>query len=523
MFIDTFRQDSNGAFLPFVRDEDRRLQQVIAAPQPGPSYWYMKAPEKELGLIGNRGGGKTHTMVLRLLSSVGRGWGSHYNCVLLRSSLREMTDLVTMVNGIVQPIWGKSVAFNKLAHVWEWKSGERLELNYYIDDSSFDLYQGKSFACIAFEELSLQKNLDGYLKMFSSLRSALPESIMPRHMLFTANPGGDSHNAIAHRFQLSGIPPAVGPCIVDANGESRRCINISYDDNALLKRTQPGYMLQIETSCAGDAPRLQSWKYGNWSIVAGGGLDDIFFKYATTIFVEPFLEIPAEGQLFMSYDHGSTHPYAACFWWCSNGCDVKLKSGRIQRTRPGDLVLLGEVYGWNGEPNKGTHESIAEIVVKIQQYKINRGWRFRDPVSGKWIDLFKRGYADSAIGEEMNEFSVADEFKRPVMINGEKHPGINWEEVTKPPGSRVTGFQLLREKLIATAPRPDSKIREAPGVFIVKDDCPNTARTLPTLPRNPKNLDDINPDSESHIYDAIRYALQADRTPRISTHRRYYA
>ncbi|MGP8267298.1 MAG: hypothetical protein ACLQOQ_15170, partial [Beijerinckiaceae bacterium] len=127
------------------------------------------------------------------------------------------------------------------------------------------------------------------------------------------------------------------------------------------------------------------------------------------------------------------------------------------------------------------------------------------------------------IGEEMNEFSVADEFKRPVMINGEKHPGINWEEVTKPPGSRVTGFQLLREKLIATAPRPDSKIREAPGVFIVKDDCPNTARTLPTLPRNPKNLDDINPDSESHIYDAIRYALQADRTPRISTHRRYYA
>ena len=97
------------------------------------------------------------------------------------------------------------------------------------------------------------------------------------------------------------------------------------------------------------------------------------------------------------------------------------------------------------------------------------------------------------------------------------------EHPPQPPGSRVTGFQLLREKLMATAPRPDSKIREAPGIFIVKDDCPNTARTLPTLPRNPKNLDDINPDSELHIYDAIRYALQADRSPRISTHRRYYA
>ena len=106
----------------------------------------------------------------------------------------------------------------------------------------------------------------------------------------------------------------------------------------------------------------------------------------------------------------------------------------MQRTRPGDLFQIGEVYGWNGEPNKGTHESIAEIVVKIQQYKINRGWRSRDPVLGKWIDLFKRGFADSAIGQEMNEFSVADEFKRPVMINGEKHPGISWEEVVKAPG-----------------------------------------------------------------------------------------
>ncbi len=175
-FIDTFKQDSNGVFVPHIRDdEDRRLQQVVAAAQPGPSYWFLKAPEKELGIIGNRGGGKTHTMVLKLLSGIGRGWGPHYNTVLLRSSLREMTDLVTMVNGIVQPIWGKSVAFNKLAHVWEWKSGERLELNYYIDVSSFDLYQGKQFAVVAFEELSLQKNLDGYLKMFSTLRSSLPE------------------------------------------------------------------------------------------------------------------------------------------------------------------------------------------------------------------------------------------------------------------------------------------------------------------------------------------------------------
>jgi hypothetical protein len=104
------------------------------------------------------------------------------------------------------------------------------------------------------------------------------------------------------------------------------------------------------------------------------------------------------------------------------------------------------------------------------------------------MDLFRRGYADNGIGEEMNEFSVAEEFKRPVVIDGVQHPGITWELVSKPPGSRVTGFQLLRERLIATSPRPDSRIREAPGVFIVRDDCPNAARTLlPILQRSKNN------------------------------------
>lgn len=184
------------------------------------------------------------------------------------------------------------------------------------------------------------------------------------------------------------------------------------------------------------------------------------------------------------------------------------------------MFLVGEVYGSTGRPNEGTRESIAEITTKIQSYKIARGWRYRDLLSQKWIDLFKRGFADNAIGEELNEFSVAVEFERPVRINGEIHPGIRWELVSKPPGSRITGFALMRERLIATAPRPDSRIREAPGLFVVKDDCPNFVRTIPVLPRSSKNPDDVNSESEDHIFDAVKYMLQADRSPHMTTFRR---
>jgi hypothetical protein len=80
-------------------------------------------------------------------------------------------------------------------------------------------------------------------------------------------------------------------------------------------------------------------------------------------------------------------------------------------------------------------------------------------------------------------------------------------------------FTLVRERLMNTAARPDSKIREGKGLFIVKDHCQNTARTLPVLSRNLKKPDDVDPACKSHIYDAIRYALAADRAPHFRSYR----
>jgi hypothetical protein len=92
----------------------------------------------------------------------------------------------------------------------------------------------------------------------------------------------------------------------------------------------------------------------------------------------------------MSYDHCSTKPYACLFWWESDGSDIQFRNGRCRSTRPGDLFLIGEVYGYTGRLNEGTKESIAEIITKIQSCEIARGWRLRDPISGKWRDLFRR-------------------------------------------------------------------------------------------------------------------------------------
>jgi hypothetical protein len=521
MHVDTFKLNSNGVYVPYVRDDHGQLVQVAFVPMDGAQEAYMCAPEREVGLAGNRGGGKTQIMLADYLSGVGRGWGSQYKGVLIRRSQREFTDLINLSESMIRPIWPKA-AYNKLKSFWEFPGGEVLEFSYFDTPDQFGLYQGKSFVHIMFEELTLWPNLECYLLMFSCLRSPIPN--IPRKVRFTCNPSGPGHNAVRHRFNLSGVPEGIaGPVITEIGKDgvptTQRMIFASFEDNVLLKRTEPEYMRALEVACEGDPAKLRAWKYGDWSVMSGGAFDGIFFEHAKTIYVEPF-ELPPSGRFWMSYDHGSTKPYACLFWWESDGADIVFKSGRCRSTRAGDLFLIGEVYGWNGRPNEGTKESIAEITTKIQSYKIERGWRWRDPVSGKWKDLFRRGLADNGIGEELNEFSVAAEFERPVRINGEIHPGIRWELVSKPPGSRVTGFALMRERLIATAPRPESRIREAPGLFVVKHHCPNFVRTVPVLPRSPKNPDDVNSESEDHIFDAVKYMLQADRSPRMITRRR---
>jgi hypothetical protein len=521
-----FRHDpATGLYQPFVR-EQKQLLPCVAAAQPGPQLAFMQDDSTEIGICGTRGSGKTEIIVLKILSGIGRGWGSNYSCVLLRSSLRELTDITQMIETLARPVWGRAMSYNKLNHVFEWKSGEKLELNYLLDkEQAKQLFMGKQFAIVAVEELTLQKDLEAYLTMFACLRGPLPESVgFRRHMLFSCNAGGPSHNAVAHRFGLSGIPKGIcGPQIVDANGETRRMFFSTYFDNTLLRRTSPNYISTLMTSTEGDEPLRQSWVYNNWSIVSGGAMDAIFFKHADTIFIDDF-EIPATWRTFASFDLGSTRPWAWLAFAESDGTDFQYKNARVGRSLPGDLFLVGESYGWTGVPDKGDHASIAEITARIQNYKIQRGWRFQDVQNPKrWHDMFRRNYADDAIGQEMNGYSAQEEFKNPALINGISHPGIEFQLVSKPPGSRETGFALVRERLINTAPRPDSKIREGKGLFIVRDHAPNAVRTLPVLSRNPKNSDDVDPACESHIFDAIKYALAADRAPKFSTRRRWIA
>ena len=100
--------------------------------------------------------------------------------------------------------------------------------------------------------------------------------------------------------------------------------------------------------------------------------------------------------------------------------------------------------------------------------------------------------------------------EQPVNVNGTKFRGIIWEQADKGTGSVKQGYQLMRERLLAT--KPIEGLREFPGLFVCRN-CTHWIRTTPGLQRDPNDLDDILDGQEDHCADATRYRLRYQEPP----------
>ena len=78
--------------------------------------------------------------------------------------------------------------------------------------------------------------------------------------------------------------------------------------------------------------------------------------------------------------------------------------------------------------------------------------------------------------------------------------GIYWSSSDKSSGSRKIGLQLMRDRLQAAS------IKEGPAIYFMRN-CTNAIELIPPLPRDEKDLDDVDTNAEDHIWDAVRYRV----------------
>lgn len=491
-------------YVPIIMHNGKEIE-AAWAPQQGSQCAFLAAPETEVLYEGTRGPGKTDALIMDYCQHVGQGYGAAWAGVLFRQTHPQLRDVIEKSKKWIKRIWGDAAFYNEIKFFWEWDSGERLYFSHFDTPSRYWDYHGHAYPWIGWEELTTWPNDECFKSMFSCSRSTLVG--MPRKVRATCNPYGVGHNWVKQRYRLPIPPNAVyGPVIEDSRDQKgeleppRRAVHGHLHENQVLMRSDPKYIERIRASARNEA-ELHAWIDGSWDIVAGGMFDDIWHTHRSTIIVEPF-EVPSSWTITRAYDHGSSKPFSVGWYAESDGTDLVLKDGKVRATLRGDLFRIKEWYGSRGDRNEGLRMLVEEIKTGIIERELRWGWRSKD---GTKIRV-KRGPADTSIFDVNNGVCIADDFEKPVFINGVKHRGIFWERADKGPGSREQGWEQLRKRLKATM-RQAGGIREVPGLFI-STECPHWLRCVPVLPRDEKKIDDVNSEAEDHNGDETRYRLR---------------
>lgn len=497
-------------------------------PIPGSSQEFAIDSRCQITLYhGARGPGKTDAQLMRFRRRVGVGYGKFWRGVIFDREYKMLGDLISKsqrhFNG-----WGDGAKFLSSSSdlKWVWPTGEELLFRSIRKSSDYWNYHGQEFPFIGWNELCKYASPELFDAMMSCNRCSftvekdgpvdsrgVPIKLqpIPLEVFATANPYGPGHGWVKRRF----IDPAPSGTVVR---EPTSVFNPQTQQREIVEKTQvaifgsykenpyldPLYIANLERER--DPSKRKAWLLGDWNIVAGGALDDV---WRTSLHILPRFAIPASWRVDRSFDWGSSHP-AACTWWAeADGTEVKLPDGRTFCPPKGTLICIAELYfNDKSRDNVGLKWSAGKVAEAIKNYEIrllttgplrivNNG----GPPLETWIS--KQPWPGPADNQIRNVIMSDIDTIETQMQN----VGIRWTSSDKGKGSRVIGLQLLRDRLynsIQFAEIGDSK----PGLYVTEN-CRYCISTIPTLPRDDENPDDIDTEAEDHLYDTWRYRCLA--------------
>jgi hypothetical protein len=448
-------------------------EQLHWGPQAGPQEALLSCPIEDIGFGGARGGGKTAGMLGDFLSHENE-YGKHARGVFFRRTYGELEEVVRQADLLFIPLGWRKKGGPRVTYTAP--SGATLKLRALQRDSDAGKYQGASYTWIGFDEATNWPLPDPLDELRACLRAS--EAKIRKRLITTANPGGVGHNWYKARY-VDPSPPFV-PFYDPELLTWRVFIPSTLDNNPAMMENDPEYWKRVVASANGRQEIIKAWRYGQWDIVAGGMFDDVY--RVKTHVITPF-PIPHGWRIDRSFDWGSSKPFSVGWWAESDGTTAP--NGK---TYPrGTLFRIAEWYGWNGKPNQGLKMLAVDIAKGIKEFEAKM--RANAFISSVVLP----GPADSSIFDVENGMCLEKDMRL---------AGVKWVRADKSPGSRKTGWEKLRARLMASRKFP----MEDPGLFVFET-CRNWIRCVPVLPRDPKDPDDVDTAAEDHSGDETRYRL----------------
>lgn len=471
-----------------------KYENVAWRPQAGAQFYMLSLPHvPEILLEGNRGGGKTEAAIADFLMDCGRGWGRYWRGCIFRRKHKELEQIIEKSHRLIPRIFPRARFYASQPAKWVCPDGETLFFHRIEKHRDHEAFIGEEFQWLLWEELCNWATPIAYQSLMATLRSPIPEIAARMRVRATTNPYGVGHSWVKARFRL---PTWRNRLITKGVKKPRMALHARFEDNKILQKAQPNYLEDLEIH--NEAQRA-AWIEGSWDIVSGGMFSDLW-KPRWHV-VRPF-EIPRSWRIHRSYDWGSARPFSIRWWAQSDGSDYKGRDGKWHSTVRGDLFSIREWYGWNGQPNEGLHMLARDQAAGIVERELRWGIDQR---------VFNDGPADPAIFKEENGMCVASDFAERVRLaDGRVHSGITWSRADN---TRVAGWQDARRYLSNAVPKRDKAgnyiPREEPGVFVFEGYNEHFERTIPSLARDEKDLDDVDTDQEDHVADEFRYRCRA--------------
>ena len=443
------------------------------------SQWQRQAmavPEAfDLFLGGGRGGGKTFTLAAMFLRHCEQH-GEHARCLVVRKSFPGLQDLEAEFRQYFGAVYGERLRQDVQKHRFTLPNGATIQLDQLERESDFQKYQGKSYSHIAVDEAGQYASPNLVDRLRSSLRA--PAGV-PTRFILLANPGGAGHAWLVRRYALkTPWQPYVDP----ATGFDFVTIASTYRDNEFIDAER--YAKNLMASCATDPELGKAWLNGDWSILRGAYFSNVIDEQRVMIEPwpklpkqepdDPWSDYPTQWDLYLAHDFGVAAPSVTYLVARSPGAE-----GPDGYFYPrGSLILIDEETTTHPDDlNAGLGLTVPDQADRIKS------------MCQRW-GVPARGVADDAIFNNTGSQSgsIADEFRR---------AGVSFSRARK--GSRLGGWQVMR-RMLADAGQPD-----VPGLYVSRK-CQIWWQTVPSLPRDPRNPEDVDSTAADHAADACRYA-----------------
>lgn len=482
---------------------------IVWSPLQGSQTLAVSSPCNHTLYTGTRGPGKTDAQIMFFRRHVGLGYGPFWKGVIFDREYKNLDDLIAKTfRWFTKFNDGARFLASKADYRWVWPTGEQLLFRQAKKEQDYYNFHGQEFPFIGWNELTKYPNSKLYDLMMSCNRTSfLPLEHSPRSLatlaieplpeiplciFSTTNPHGPGHNWVKERFIDASPAGKILKIVTEVyNPRTQRRENVTktqvwlfgtYQENRFLS---PEYVAELESIT--DENKRKAWLHGDWDIVAGGVLDDLWGKHL----IKPRFKVPRGWRLDRSFDWGSTHPFSIGWWAEANGEEVEMPDGTKWAPAKGSYIRIAEWYG--AKPNKSKTGYINEgLMLSAGQIADGIKEREKQMTEQGWISgPVMAGPADNQIRDVREQDVDSIEVKMAAK-------GVLWTASDKSPGSRRNGLGLLRDRLLY------SKTGEKAGIYFT-DNCRAAITTLPTLSRDPDNEEDVDTDGEDHAYDEIRY------------------